>query len=374
MILKNGKVFYKGEFRKLTVKTCGEKIEKVAEEINENDEVIDCTDMLVIPGIIDIHTHACKGYDFSTAGKDEMKKMCEYYADNGETSVVATGMTLPIESLVESYTKIGELIKEKPNGAKVVGINMEGPYISTEYRGCHNTQYIVLPTLEHYRKLQEVSGNNIKIVDLSPCSEGAIDFIKEVKDETTVSLAHSPATYEEAVEAIEAGASNMTHLFNAMSPMTHRKPGMVGAAFDTDVTTELICDGVHIHPAVIRTVFKIMPDRVCLVSDSMSAAGMEDGQYELGGMEVFVKDGKATLANGTIAGSTITAYKGMCNVVKFGVPIEQAVKAATETPARAIRMEDKIGKIEEGLLADIVLLDKDTLEVRKVIIDGKLYK
>lgn len=372
MRLLNAEVFVDGEFKALTIEIEGNSISSIGNTTSTDG--IDCTGCIIIPGMIDMHSHGCKGYDFSTASEEEMDVMCDHYAKNGITAVAATGMTLGLDTLKECYTRIRNKIEEGTTGAKIVGINMEGPYLSAGKKGAHDAQYLAKPTLEHFEQIREASGDHIVIVDLSPTEDGAMDFIKEVSKTTAVSIAHTGATYDVAMQAIAAGATNITHLFNAMAPFAHREPGVIGAAFDSGVTAELICDGIHLHPAVIRTAFKVLGKRAVLVSDSMCAAGMPDGDYVLGGLAVTVNNRKATLtADGTIAGSTITAYEGMRNAVKFGVPLELAVNAVTEAPARALRIDDCFGKIAEGRKADLVILDKSTLEIRSVIIEGVTY-
>ncbi|MEG2074628.1 MAG: N-acetylglucosamine-6-phosphate deacetylase, partial [Angelakisella sp.] len=330
----------------------------------------DFSGCMILPGLVDMHTHACKGLDFCTATEDEMDTMCNFYADNGVTSVVATGMTLSEEALTEIFTRIGDKAAKGTTGADILGINMEGPYLSAEKKGAHDPQYIALPDVAQLRRLNKASGGRILTVDLTPTAEGALDFIRELHGEVVMSLAHTPADYDTAMEAIKAGASNVTHLFNAMPPFLHRDPGLIGAAFDSDITAELICDGIHIHPAVIRTAFKVLGKRAVLISDSMSAAGMPDGNYTLGGLAVTVKNRKATIASGSIAGSTITVYDGMCNAIRFGVPRELAIHAATAAPAKAIRRQDTVGFIEKGRRADLLIMDKETLAIRKVLLRG----
>lgn len=371
MILKGGQVFFENRLQPLDIEIAGDTVAQVAAGISGAGE--DCTGCLVIPGLVDIHSHGCKGLDFCTASEDEMDTMCNFYADNGVTSVGATGMTLSKDMLLEIFRKIGKKAEHGTTGAHILGINMEGPFLAPEKKGAHDPQYIVLPDVEELRELNRASGGRVLIVDFSPTAPGSLDFIKALKGEVVLSLAHTAADYDTSMAAIAAGASNVTHLFNAMLPFAHRAPGLIGAAFDSDVTAELICDGIHIHPAVIRTAFKVLGQRAVLVSDSMCAAGMPDGQYSLGGLDVTVENRKAFLKDGTIAGSTITVYEGLCNAVKFGVPLETAIHAATAAPAKAVRRQDSVGTIAVGRKADIVILDRATMAIRKVIIDGKLH-
>lgn len=370
MILKNAQVYFDNKLQHLDIEVSGDTITRVG-ALPDSGE--DCTGCLIIPGFVDIHSHGCKGLDFCTADDAGMDEMCNFYADNGVTAVAATGMTLSQPVLTQIFDRIRRKSEAGTSGARIVGINMEGPFLSEEKKGAHDPKYIVRPDAEELRALNKASGGRILLVDFSPSTPGALDFIRALKDEVVLSLAHTPADYDTAMAAIEAGASNVTHLFNAMQPFNHRAPGLIGAAFDSDVTAELICDGIHIHPAVIRTAFKVLGERAVLISDSMSAAGMPDGKYTLGGLDVTVENRKAFLSDGTIAGSTITVYEGFKNAVKFGVPLELAIHAATAAPAKAIRRQESLGHIAEGRQADLVIMDRESLSIRKVLIGGKVH-
>lgn len=371
MLLKNAQVFYEDKLQKLDIELEGDRIKAIAPAIQGDGQ--DLSDCLVIPGLVDIHSHGCKGHDFCTATDPEMDEMCNHYANNGVTAVAATGMTLSREALLEIFGRIGRRAQAGTPGAQILGINMEGPFLSEEKKGAHDPQYIAFPSAALLRELNAACGGRILLVDFSPSVPGAMDFIRELKDEVVLSLAHTPADYDTAMEAIQAGASNVTHLFNAMQPFAHRAPGLIGAAFDSDVTAELICDGIHIHPAVIRTAFKVLGKRAVLISDSMCAAGMPDGQYTLGGLDVTVENRKAFLKDGTIAGSTINVYEGMVNAVRFGVPLELAIHAATAAPARAVRRQATHGHLLPGRRADLVVLARDSLAIRQVIIGGAVH-
>ncbi|MEG2770057.1 MAG: amidohydrolase family protein, partial [Oscillospiraceae bacterium] len=245
-----------------------------------------------------------------------------------------------------------------------------GPFFNKAKKGAQAEKYIINPDADMFDRLLTRSGDNILLWDCAPELEGAVDFIRHASEETTVSIAHTCATYDEAKAAFSAGANHVTHLFNAMPPYNHRDPGVVGAASDYADFVELICDGIHIHPSVIRGVFaQFGEDRVCLISDSMNACGMPNGTYSLGGQTVYVTDGKATLENGTIAGSATCLAECFRRCVKFGVPLETALRAATANPADSVGLYDEIGSISVGKRADILLLDAD-LQVEKVIHEG----
>lgn len=371
MLLKGAQVFYNDKLELMDIEVSGDSITRLGANLEGDGE--DFSGCLILPGLVDIHTHGCKGFDFCTATDAEIDEMCRFYADHGVTSVAATGMTLGDDTLTEIFTRVGNKAAKGTAGAHILGINMEGPYLSEEKKGAHDPKFIAFPDPAQLRHLNAASGGRILMVDLSPTAKGAMEFIRELRDEVVLSLAHTPADYDTAMAAIEAGAGNVTHLFNAMMPFAHRAPGLIGASFDSDITAELICDGIHIHPAVIRTAFKVLGDRAVLISDSMSAAGMPDGSYLLGGLTVTVENRKAFLEDGTIAGSTITVYEGMCNAVKFGVPLELAIHAATAAPAKAVRRENCVGRIEQGRRADLLILDKTTLAIRRVLVGGKLH-
>ena len=372
MLLKNGKVFYNGTLTKMDIRLEGKKIVEIAPTIHGDGE--DMTGKLILPGLVDIHSHGCKGCDFSTATHEEMDLMCAHYANNGIVAVVATGMTLDVNELKTIFAGIGEKMTIGTTGAKIAGINMEGPFLAAEKKGAHDSHYIAAPDVLTFREINKASGNNVLLVDFSPTYDGALDFIRTLKDEVVLSLAHTAANYDQSMAAIAAGATNVTHLFNAMSPYAHREPGLVGAAFDSHVTAELICDGIHIHPAVIRTAFTVLGERALLISDSMSAAGMPEGKYKLGGLDVTVENRKAFLADGTIAGSTINIYEALCNAVSFGIPIEKAIYAATAAPAKAIRKSHLYGTLAVDRTGDILILEEDNLAIHQVIIDGHVHR
>lgn len=261
----------------------------------------------------------------------------------------------------------------QPGHASLVGINMEGPFISAEKKGAQAAAYIRLCDAGLFRRLQKASGNLIKLVDIAPETEGALDFIDALKDEVTISLAHSAANYDIALEAYKRGARHVTHLYNAMPPFTHRAPGIVGAALDSpQCMAELICDGVHIHPSTVRAAFRMFgDDRLILISDSMRAAGMKDGSYTLGGQAVSVKGKFATLvSDGTLAGSVTNLMDCMRTAVKeMQLPLESMVACATANPAKAIGIYDRYGSISAGKIANLVLLDHD-LNIKRIIING----
>ena len=325
----------------------------------------------VIPGLVDIHTHGNSGADFSDGDEEGLTRMGRYLAANGVTSFAPTSMTLPYDSLAAAFAVAARLHENRPEGcARVMGIHMEGPFFSEKKKGAQNALYLRDPDIEAFQRLEEGCGGLIRLVDVAPELEGAASFAREAKRFCTVSVAHTDADYEEARAVFEAGASHVTHLFNAMPPIHHRSPGVIGAAAEReDVAAELICDGQHIHPSIVRMAFRLFPGRICLISDALRCCGMPDGEYELGGQAVFLKEGIARLADGTIAGSAAHLFTCMKNAIRFGIPEEEAVRAATLLPAREIGADREIGSIRPGRLADFVICTED-LEIQEVFIGG----
>lgn len=369
MIIKNANIFKENcKFEKGTIMTDGELISN-----SSNDDItIDAEGLYAIPGLTDVHTHGCKGHDFCEGTNESLDIITKYMAQNGITSFTPTSMTLPKDRLEQIYKNFAQYDNKK--GSICLGINMEGPFVSVAKKGAQNADYIQEPNVDTFEFLNKVSGNKIKQVALAPEEKNAMDFIKKVHDKTVISIAHTTADYDTVTEALNLGASNITHLFNAMPAFTHRAPGVIGAAFDNkSCFVELICDGIHIHPCVIRAAFQLFTDdRVVLISDSMMATGMEDGNYELGGQPVRVEGNRAFLSNGTIAGSATNLMDCLRQAVSFGIPLESAIKAAAVNSAKLIKEYDKVGSITTGKLANIVLLDKD-LNIKKVILKGKVF-
>lgn len=338
-------------------------------ENSSSGEEFDATGLIAIPGLTDIHFHGCMGHDFCDGTHEAMRAIAQYEASIGVTSIVPATMTLGEDKLTDIFRAAGSFQCEK--GAMLMGIDMEGPFVSMAKKGAQNGTYIRKPDVAMFRRMNDLSGGLIKIVAIAPEEEGAIDFIRETKNETILSIAHTTADYATAMEAFQNGASHVTHLYNAMPPLQHRDPGVIGAAADSDCRVELICDGVHIHASVIRTTFKIFgDDSVILISDSMMATGLSDGEYSLGGQAVKVVGNRATLESGTIAGSATNLMDCLRHVVSIGIPLETAVKCAAVNPAKEVGIYDQVGSITSGKYANLVLLDQD-LKLVKVFVKGK---
>ena len=344
-----------------------------------DDEITDLQGAFVIPGLVDIHTHGAAGEDFSDGSPEGLVRMAEYLAQHGITGFLPTSMTLPYEQLEKAFRTAVKVCKEEKDGqegrngqARILGIHMEGPYLSREKCGAQNTAWLKLPDIREFRKLQEAAEGMIRIVDVAPELTGAAEFAAEVPGTCRVSAAHTAARYEQARAFYEAGARHLTHLYNGMSTIHHRDPGVIGAASERpDVMAELISDGYHSHPSAVRLAFRLFPDRICLISDALRCCGMPEGPYETGGQTAWLKDGVARLESGTIAGAASNLYQDLQNAIAFGIPKNQAIQAATINPARAIGWDDRIGSIEEGKYADFLICDED-LTMRQVVCRGHM--
>ena len=333
----------------------------------------DCIpERFVLPGLIDLHFHGNSGEDFSDGNYEGLLKIARYHARHGVTRFSPASMTLPEETIVAACKNAARLREEKPEGcARIEGVTMEGPFFSEKKKGAQAAEYLRLPDVEMVKRVNEAADGLLKIVCVAPELEGAKEFIERVSKFAVVSVAHTDASYEQAAAGYAAGASHTTHLFNAMPPFLHREPGVIGAAAENEeVTVELISDGVHLHPSTVRMAFSLFgADRICLISDSMSACGMPDGKYFLGGQEVFVQGNRATLADGTIAGSATPLFACMVTAMSFGVPEEDAILSATLTPARVLGIDHETGSIAIGKRADLVICSED-YQIQEVYIDG----
>lgn len=341
------------------------KILRVGKDLprKEEDLAVDCAgSYTVVPGFVDVHIHGCAGSDTCDATREALEAMAAFLLAHGVTSFCPTTMTTSRETIQAALLAAKDMMDHPmEGGARVVGVNMEGPFIAKERKGAQKEEDILPPDFPLFQRFYEESGGIVRLVDVAPEQPGGLDFVEKASQLCTVSIAHTTADYDQAKAAFDKGVTHATHLFNAMSGLHHRKPGVVGAVFDDSrVRGELICDGFHIHPAVLRAAFRLLGDRALIVSDSMRANGMPEGEaFDLGGQMVTVHQGKALLPDGTIAGSVTNLHQEIKNLVSFGVPFEQAVKAATLVPARAIGLDGEIGSIAPGKRADLVVLDEN---------------
>ena len=408
MIIRNGMVYQEDKrFTKMDLYIENGRIVESREQVTDT-VVVEAEGLLVFPGLIDIHSHGAMECDFSDGSVEGLKTILSYEAAHGITSYCPASMTLEKERLLHIF----RMMKEWQDGegmAHLAGLYMEGPFLDSCKSGAHRKECIMLPDVDFFRECNEICGNKIRVVTLSPGGkwghglelhadwkagenpnaigerkredivrerEDAVResedvrrkgmaFIRELHKEVVISLGHTSADYDTAKEALAAGARQVTHLFNAMMPMGHRAPGLIGAASENEhCMAELICDGIHVHESMVRAAFKLFPGRIVLISDSMRATGMGDGVYDLGGQQVNVNGKLATLADGTIAGSVSNLYDCMRMAVAFDIPIGEAIAAATMNPAKSIGIYDQVGSLGPGKRADIIIADVNLELVR----------
>lgn len=330
---------------------------------------LDFSGCVVLPGFIDIHIHGCNMADATDGNADSAAKMSKWLAQNGITSFCPTTMTLPVDLLKKCFGYIADTTGSE-EGAYIHGINMEGPFIAPEKKGAQDAAHILAPNYEVFEELNAICP--IKLVDIAPEQNGAEEFIAKASKICTVSAAHTTANYEQGKKAIEQGISHATHLYNAMSGLGSREAGMVGAVLDSEnVNAELICDGIHICPATLRITFRALgEDRTVVISDAMMAAGLDEGEYTLGGQHV-IKTDTARLPDGTLAGSATNLFEEFQNLLSFGIPVKQAIKSVSINPARAIGADKITGSIEVGKNADLLILSEDFKQIKAVFVKGK---
>ena len=400
----NAKIFKDGRFTDGSFEVNKGRFEKIntsgasGECAFSNDaQATDLEGSLVIPGLIDIHGHGNSGLDFSTCNLDGLKTIAGYLVKNGITAFAPTSMTMPYETLEKAFCNAKALhdMQQKASRymsaadptenadqgiqslcatSRIIGINMEGPFFSYGKRGAQNPLYLKNPDFDEFKRLNDVCGGLIRFADVAPELEGAMDFISKASQLCTVSVAHTEADYETVRTAFKNGSSHMTHLFNGMNGIHHRNPGPVCAAFDTPgVYVELICDGIHIAPPVVRMIFELFKGRVILISDSLACCGMPDGTFSLGNQLITLKEKHATLPEGTLAGSASNLFDMLKNAVSFGIPLEEAVLSATINPARQAGADNELGSVEEGKKADF-LVCSESLLLKSVYLDGERIK
>ena len=370
MRYENGWIFADGRFVRGGFSVENRRFAHVLEDVPGPAEDLDGA--LVIPGLVDIHVHGCAGADFSDGDYAGLVRMARHLARRGVTSFAPASMTLPYDALDKAFHAAAQLRREGlADGARLMGIQMEGPFLSREKRGSQNPAYLRLPDWDRFLRLYDAAEGLLRIVDVAPELPGAVEFTRRASEKCRVSVAHTAAGYDQAAAVFDAGATHLTHLFNAMSGIHHRHPGPIGAASEREnVTAELICDGIHVHPSAVRMAFRLFPGRICLISDALRCCGMADGSYSLGGQEILLSGGVARLTGGAIAGSAADLYQCMRRAVSFGIPREQAVWAATALPARVIGRESETGAIADGRAADFVICGGE-LEPEAVYLGGK---
>ena len=396
MYFKNGKIFTDGKIMSGGFLVENGRFKEII--ISKSDvpdtgtrivsECVDLQGAYVIPGLVDIHIHGAMGEDFSECDETGLHRIAEYLVSQGVTSFLPTTMTISRDDYLRAAEIIATIDEDNPGReARVLGMRMEGPFLSVEKKGAQNEVFIQKPDLGLFQEIQTKSAGNVKIIDIAPEIKGAEDFIREViansndnasemetefngkSNRTVLSLGHSAATYEEAKHAFLLGASHVTHIFNAMNSVHHRLPGMIPAAAENEkVTTEIIADGIHVHESMVRMAFKLFPNRICIISDALRCLGVPDGEYMLSGQKIIKSGGVARLENGTLAGAASSVYDGMLNLIRFGIPAEEAILAATKVPADIIGNKD-IGAIETGRFADFIICDEN-FKLKEVYVGG----
>ena len=369
MIIKNGTALI-GK-RLMSADVAFDRVITAVGSIHHTDDSFDATDCYVVPGFVEIHSHGAMGHDFTDGDPDGLQPMADYYAAHGVTSFLATTMTAPEDILLTAVTAIRDF--QWHGGSKCAGIHLEGPFLSTAKKGAQKESDLHAPDVAMFYRLNEASGNQVKLVTVACEEPGGMEFVQQISKVCTVSLGHTVADYDTAMEAFRLGASHATHLFNGMDSLHHRKPGVIAAALDSGASVELICDGLHIHPAVIRLTHQLFGDKLNIISDSLRCAGMPDGEYELSGQQIEVHGGRATLlGTDTLAGSCVSILDEIRNVVGYGIPLDSALYAASTAPADAVKLLDR-GRIAVGQCADLLVLDQN-LQLKAVFIDGKLLE
>ena len=334
-------------------------------------DAVDLHGACVIPGLLDVHFHGAAGADLTEGSVEGDRKMARFEAQNGVTSINPATVTQSYDALEAAMAAAAEVAGDrKPGEARLWGVNMEGPFFSMKKKGAQNPAFIKDPDWDAFCRLNAAAKGLIRIACVAPELPGALEFIEKASKVATVSVAHTAATFEEAEAAFRAGATQVTHLYNAMPGIHHREPGVIPAAADAGAYAELICDGMHVHPATIRLAVRIFgAERIVMISDSLCCCGLPEGDYELGGQQAILKDGLARLPDGTIAGSASCLYEGLRRAVSFGIPAEDAVRAATWNPACQIGVADQVGSIADGKLADFVVCDEKMNRIA-VYMDG----
>lgn len=374
MLIKNCNIIFIDKIEKGSVLIENGKIKEINPTTPYEGETIDANGLYLSPGFIDVHIHGSAGYDTMDGTFKAINEIAKAIAKHGTTSFTPTTMTVASEDILQSMKVIKEAKLNGTDGANVLGAHLEGPFISPKAIGAQNPKYVLAPSIENFNKIVEDYEDAVVSITLAPEVDGAEELIKYLSDKSIkVSMGHTKATYEEAMNGINCGCSHATHLFNAMTGFAHREPGVVGAVFDSPITTETISDGIHISYPSLRTAYKVKgTDKVLLITDAMMACSMPDGMYSLGGQDVVVKNGAARLKDGTLAGSILTLDKAVKNVYNnSNYDLFEVVKMATYNAAKHCKVENKKGLIKEGYDADLLLFDKD-IDIKHVIINGKL--
>lgn len=373
MLLKGGKILNKDfifEEKDLCIDN------GIIAEESTTDDVLDISGLKVIPGLIDTHIHGYGGKYAVTDEKEDLNFISKKLVEQGVTAFLPTTTTLPKKDLIRSIEVLNSAIEDGTEGADILGIYMEGPYICMKYKGGMMPSAVREFDKDEFDCFVKAGKGNIKIMTIAPDIEENFKHIKDVTDSGIIaSIGHTDATADIVDKSIEAGMTTATHLFNAMKGLHHREPGVVGAVLDSHITAELICDGHHVNQKAIRMVYKVLgKDRLIMVSDAIPNAGMPDGEYIFEGRTVVIADGMCKLLDGTLNGNINSLFECLRRTVKFGVPIEDAVYCSSYTPAKRLGIENKKGSIDIGKDADLVVIDDD-MNIKYVLKDGVIkYK
>ena len=374
MVIKNGLVLSDDfKFGNIDLQFCNDTITKISNDINDDPDIIDATNCYVIPGLIDTHMHGAMGESFLEFKDGTYEKIAAYEASMGTTSLVPALSAAPREKLLRCIEYMTSLSNKKTDGcASLCGIHMEGPFFALKYKGAHLPENIRTPDVDELASYCSAADGFIKIITLAPELENAEEVIKyAVKNNICVSAGHTNATFEDILNAVSWGATQGTHLYNAMSAMNHRNPNAVGGLLYTNTKCELICDFFHVHHAVITITLRLKGiDKINMITDSEVGTGLPDNNYVINGRTLTVKDKKTYTEDGTIAGGSTCLIDGVRNLVSIGIPLADAVKTATKNPAETINKYDKIGSLSVGKTADILIVDKE-LNLKQVILRGK---
>lgn len=374
--IKSDQIYFNHKLQPGVLAVDGASIKNViSDDAPVSGELIDLTGYRVLPGLIDTHMHGGNGFDTMDCKEESIDGMSDYLASVGVTTFYPTTVTSSLERTKNAVKTVADCKERGVKGAKIGGIFLEGPYINKKMKGAHPEEFIVDINLEHLKEVMEAARGNVRTIAIAPEKQGAIEAIEYLTQQgVTVAIGHSDATYEETQAAIKAGARACIHIYNAMRPLHHREPGILGAALTTDgFAAEMICDGIHVNPRSMEIVTRCKhPEDVILITDCMCAGGMPDGKYYLGELITIVNNGVARTEEGALAGSTLKLINGVKNAVQLvGVPFETAILYATENPARQLGILSKTGSLEKGKAADIIAID-DNYNVVFTMIDGKV--
>ena len=367
----NGKVILHDEIVEKNVFIDGDKIMEISDRQPTEEEIIDAKGAYVSPGFIDVHTHGRGGSDTMYATFEDLNTISKATLKTGVTSFLPTTMTMPVDDITKAIDNIATY-KDQVEGAQILGTHLEGPFFNKKYKGAQPEECMILPTVENYQSFVKDHQDVVRKISIAPELEHSLELIDYLKDKNTVvSLGHTNATYEQAQAAIDAGATSGTHTYNAMTPLTHRAPGVVGAVMINDsVYAELILDGVHVNYAAAKALLRTK-GKLILITDSLEAAGLENGKYLLGNQDVYVKDGEARLIDGTLAGSIVSMNTAVKNAYEhLGLTLNEAVNLASYNPAQSLN-EPLLGEIKAGNYADIIFFDDD-IQILQTMIKGQM--